>query len=375
MDIFALPAEGADVVTLTWPTPQPRGHEVLLEVRQTGVCHTDMHLREGGYDLGSRGFLRMSTRGVTFPLVAGHEILGEVVAVGPDVATVRRGDVRLVYPWLGCGECGHCRVGRENYCADGQMLGIQRFGGFARQVHVPHERYLLDTTGLDEPWAATLACSGLTSYSAVSKVMPLDPEDWVAVIGTGGVGLMAVAVLRALGHRAIAVIDVNDDRLALAMGMGARIAINSSAGLGSADVVTRLGGPLIAAVDFVNSGQTADLAFGALAKGGTLVSVGLFGGEVTIPTALVAIKCLTIRGSFVGTLAELEELIALARRGGLPQTPVIGGELGADALNAALDALAAGTVRGRIVLSQPGAPTPASVGRHARDQSPTTGEV
>jgi D-arabinose 1-dehydrogenase-like Zn-dependent alcohol dehydrogenase len=256
------------------------------------------------------------------------------------------------------------------------MLGIQRFGGFARQVHVPHERYLVDTTGLDEPWAATLACSGLTSYSAVSKVLPLDPEDWVAVIGTGGVGLMAVAVLKALGHRAIAVIDVNGERLELAVGMGARIAINSAAGLASEDVVTRLGGPVIAAVDFVNSGQTADLAFGALAKGGTLVSVGLFGGEVTIPTALVAIKCLTIRGSFVGTLAELEELIALARRGGLPQTPVIGGDLGADALNAALEALAAGTVRGRIVLSQLSSPTPAPVGGpHARNQSPTTEEV
>jgi alcohol dehydrogenase/propanol-preferring alcohol dehydrogenase len=163
-------------------------------------------------------------------------------------------------------------------------------------------------------------------------------------------------VLSALGHHNIVAIDVNDDRLRLATGLGAKVTINSGGGATSEDVLARLGGPVAAAIDFVNSGQTAELAFGLLAKGATLVSVGLFGGEVTLPTTLLAIKALTIRGSFVGTLGELEDLIELARGGSLPQVPVVGGELGADALNAALRDLAKGTVPGRIVLSQTDAP-------------------
>lgn len=351
MEAYAFSQGGEQVLTLDQPTPRPAGHEVLLAVRQTGVCHTDLHLRHGGYDLGSRGFLRMAERGVSYPLVAGHEVLGEVVAVGDDVVDVGPGDLRLVYPWLGCGQCRHCRADRENYCAQGRMIGIQRHGGFATHVLVPHERYLLDVDGLDPARAATLACSGLTSYAAVDKVLPLDPDEQVVVIGAGGVGLMAVAVLRALGHRRITVLDVNEDRLAVAGAMGEGIGTISTDGLGSAAVLTELGGPAEAVIDLVNSGPTADLAFSLLAKGGHLVSVGLFGGEVTLPTALVAMKCVTVQGSFVGTLAQLHELLALARGGTLPEVPIAPGPLSAAGLDTALQGLVEGTVRGRVVLS------------------------
>lgn len=351
MEIYAFTQEDPGVTTLEVPTPEPHGSEVLLAVRHSGVCHTDMHLLQGGYDLGSRGFLRMSERGVAYPLVAGHEIVGEVVAVGPDVTQVRPGDLRLVYPWLGCGECAQCRADRENYCAAGRMLGIQRRGGFATHVQVPHERYLVDVEGLDPVRAATLACSGLTSYAAVDKVLPLEPDELVVVIGAGGVGLMGVAVLHARGHRRIAVLDVNDDRLAVASGMGPQVVTVNTSGRSSAEVLTALGGPVPAVLDFVNNGPTATLAFDLLAKGGHLVSVGLFGGEVCLPTALVAMRALTLQGSFVGTLDQLHELVALARGGGLPEMPIVPGRLDAAQLEATLGDLAAGAVRGRVVLS------------------------
>lgn len=350
MKVHAFTENDAGIATLDLPTPEPQGQDVVLAVRQSGVCHTDMHLMQGGYDLGRRGFLRMSERGVSYPLVAGHEILGEVVAIGRDVTTVRPGDLRLIYPWLGCGGCGQCRAGRENECAAGRMIGIQRHGGFATHVHVPHERYLLDVGDLDPARAATLACSGLTSYAAVDKVLPLEPDDPVVVIGAGGVGLMSIAVLRARGHRRLAVLDVNQDRLAVAAGMGPGIQTVDTTDLSATDVLLTLGGPVRAVLDFVNNGPTAALAFDLLAKGGHLVSVGLFGGEVTLPTALIAMKALTLQGSFVGSLDQLHELLALARGGTLPEIPIVAGHLDADGLETSLRDLAAGAVRGRVVL-------------------------
>lgn len=234
------------------------------------------------------------------------------------------------------------------------MLGVQRAGGFATQVHVPHERYLIDVSGIELPRAATLACSGLTSYSAVSKVLPADPSIPVAIVGAGGLGLMAVAALRALGHESITVLDVNADRLEAATEMGASAVIDTTITATAEAVMERTGGALSAVIDFVNSGETAELAFSVLSKGGTQVGVGLFGGEARIPTALLAMKCLTVQGSFVGTLAELHELVALAKKGVLPDAPVSEAALGVDALNETLHGLAAGTVRGRVVLTNHG---------------------
>lgn len=348
---FAIPAPQSEAITMDLPSVDPAGHEVVLAVRYSGVCHTDVHLQQGGYDLGGRGFLDMTTRGMTYPLIAGHEIVGEVLATGPEVTAVRSGDLRLVYPWLGCGECAACSADRENYCAQGRMLGVQRPGGFATRVLVPHERYLLDIEGIHPARAATLACSGLTSYSAVTKALPADPSLPVAVIGCGGLGLMAVAALRALGHQAITVLDVNAGGLRTALDLGASTAIDTSVSATPEAVLEQLGGPVEAVLDFVNSGATAELAFSILAKGGRQVAVGLFGGEARIPTALLAMKCLTVQGSFVGTLAELHELVALAQRGALPDAPVTTVPLGVDALNDALSGLAAGGIRGRIVLT------------------------
>ncbi|MEO2132684.1 MAG: alcohol dehydrogenase [Microbacterium sp. 69-7] len=351
MHAFAIFQDDHTVTDVELPTPAPTGTEVLLRVVRSGVCHTDTHLREGYYDLGSRGRLNLIDRGVTYPLVLGHEVVGVVEAFGDEADGVTVGDHRLVYPWIGDGTCDACRAGHENLCPSPRNLGVARHGGYAEYILVPHPRYLLDVAGLDERWAATLACSGLTAYSAARKALPATASDPIVVIGVGGVGLMAIATLRALGHEAVIAVDVQERNLELARQLGATTTISAAQDDLGAALVSGAGGPVAAIVDFVNNSSTAPAAFAALRKGGTMVQVGLFGGELVVPTALLTLKIITIQGSFVGSLGELEELVELARRGALPHIPIIDGQFTASSVQESLDRLAAGGVPGRIVLS------------------------
>ncbi|AIJ24677.1 alcohol dehydrogenase [Amycolatopsis methanolica] len=349
MHAFAVSGEGADVTDVELPTPSPAGTQVLLKVERSGVCHNDTHLRQGFYDLGARGKMRLTERGMTYPLVMGHEVVGTVVRVGERVSAHRPGDLRLVYPWIGCGECARCRDGADNHCANGRNLGVARPGGYAEHILVPDEKYLVDIEGLDPSWAATLACSGLTAFSAVHKVLPLPPDDPIVVIGAGGVGLTAIATLKALGHESICAVDLSEDNLSVAKGLGASATVLATGEVSQA-IIGTCGGPVAAAIDFVNNRATATAAFDALRKAGRLVQVGLFGGELTVPTALMALKMITISGSFVGTPAELNALVELARRGALPRIPVVEAPLTAASVQESLDRLSGGGVAGRIVL-------------------------
>jgi propanol-preferring alcohol dehydrogenase len=351
MRAFAIAESGnTELSELDIPTPTPQGAEVLLKVIRSGVCHTDTHLRVGYYDLGRRGHMRLADRGVAYPLVMGHEVVGVVEAAGPDATGVEVGSTRLIYPWLGCGACAACQAGRENACPRGRNIGVARHGGYADHLLVPHSRYLVDIEGLDPSWAATLACSGLTAYSAARRVMPLPSDAPVVVIGVGGVGLTAVATLSALGHQAICAVDMSQANLAAAQELGASITVTADSEDLAGKVLAATGGPVDAVIDFVNNGQTASAAFDMLAKGGRMVQVGLFGGEVTIPTALLALKMITIEGSFVGTLSELHEVVELAKQGRAPRIPVIDADLDLAGVTNALDRLTAGGVTGRIVL-------------------------
>lgn len=352
MRAFAIAEEGSAVTELDLPTSRPIGDEVLLKVIRSGVCHTDTHLREGGYDLGSRGKMRLTDRGISYPLVMGHEVVGVVEEVGDNVRGLEVGDVRLVYPWIGCGKCHHCQAGRDNYCPNGQNLGVGRPGGYADHIVVPDAKYLIDITGLDMSWAATLACSGLTAYSAVNKVLPLPAEEPIVVIGAGGVGLTAIATLKALGHEEICAVDVSEQNLQIAIELGATKTVQSGKSAAK-QIIEACGGPVTAVIDFVNNGDTGTAAFDALRKGGKLVQVGLFGGELVVPTALMALKMLELSGSFVGTLGELRALVDLAKADALPNIPILEHDLDAPSVNAALDRLVQGGVPGRIVLRDP----------------------
>lgn len=331
------------------PTPVPAGPEVLLKVRAAGVCHSDLHLSEGGYDIGQGKRLNVVDRGVKLPLTMGHEVVGEVAALGPDAAGVQVGDVRLVFPWIGCGACPACRRGTENLCSAPNCIGIHRPGGYADHILVPDAKYLLDVAPLTPEQAAPYACSGLTAYSALKKLGSLLQQAPVAIIGAGGVGLMAVTLAKALGGFATIAVDISETKREAAMAAGAIAAIDGAAPDAVAQLQAAAPEGLLAVVDFVGAPQTAALGLGALARGGHYIAVGLYGGELNYPLPYIPMRALTIQGSYTGSLPELQELMALARTGRIPEFPVRREPLGE--VNAVLAKLRAGAVVGRTVVA------------------------
>ncbi len=324
-------------------TPEPKGGEVLVRVTRAGVCHSDLHIWDGYFDLGGGKRFYVKERGCVPPFTLGHEPLGIVEAVGPKVKSVKVGQKRLVYPWIGCGKCAVCKAGQDNYCVSGsRYLGVNRAGAYSTHLLVPDAKYLIDTTGIDDSFASTLACSALTAYSAAAKLPALGPKDEVAVLGCGGLGLIALSVLRARGARNVVACDIDDAKLAVAAKLGARRTLNTAN-----NAREKLQG-IAAALDFVGSPATAALGIGALRKGGRYVICGLFGGELVHALPPIAQRAIGIIGSYVGNLQELKEIVALAKKRKLKPLPIE--TRPAAQANAALEDLKAGRVVGRVVL-------------------------
>ena len=326
--------------------PTPQGSEVVLRVGSCGVCHSDVHLHDGFFDLGNDVKLDM-TRTVQPPRTLGHEIAGTVVAVGPDAQGVQLGDKRVVFPWIGCGTCSLCASGHEHLCNSPRALGIHRDGGFATHTVVPHAKYLLDYGNLAEEQACTYACSGLTAYSALKKVAPLGPKDPLLIIGAGGVGLSGIRLARQMFETAPIVVELDRSKWDIARQAGAAEIIDPQAD-GALKALMKATGGVAAAIDFVGAAATFNFGFNALRKAGKLVCVGLFGGSTPIVPAMVSMKAVSVTGSYVGSLQEMQELMAIARSGVLPDLP-----LGTQALSTAseaLDDLRAGRIRGRTIL-------------------------
>ena len=329
-------------------TPEPKGSEVLVRITRAGVCHSDLHIWEGYFDLGGGKRFYVKERGCVPPFTLGHEPLGVVEALGPSVSKVSRGvkvgQKRLVYPWIGCGKCAVCKAGQENYCVSGtRFLGVNRAGAYATHVLVPDPKYLIDIGGIEDGFAATLACSALTAYSAASKLPAMGAKDEVAVLGCGGLGLIGISLLREKGVKSIVACDVDDAKLAAAAKLGARRTVNTRA----ADAAQKLQG-IASALDFVGAAATAALGIGALRKGGRYVICGLYGGELVHPLPPIAQRAIGIIGSYVGNLQELKEVVALAKKRKLKPLPVE--TRPAAEANAALEDLKAGRVVGRVVL-------------------------
>ena len=325
-------------------TPKPEGSEVLVRITRAGVCHSDVHIWDGYFDLGGGKRFYVKERGCVPPFTLGHEPFGMVEALGPKAKGVRVGQKRIVYPWIGCGKCVVCKAGQDNYCVSGiRFLGVSRPGAYSTHVLVPDPKYLVDATGIDEAFAATLACSGLTAYSAAAKLPALAPRDRVAVLGCGGLGLIGISVLRARGVKQIVACDIDDAKLAAARKQGAKEVINTR----GSDAIQKMQG-LAAAIDFVGSPATAALGIGALRKGGRYVICGLYGGELVHPLPPLAQRAIGIVGSYVGNLQELKEVVALAKKRKIRSAPVE--TRPAEQAAAALEDLKAGRVLGRVVL-------------------------
>ncbi|MFQ5920763.1 MAG: alcohol dehydrogenase [Nitrososphaerales archaeon] len=331
------------------PTPKPRSMQVLVRVESTGVCHSDLHLWEGGYTGPAGTIMKVEDRGVKFPLIPGHEVAGVVESFGEDVEGLQAGEKVLVYPWIGEGLCPACRVGEENLCDKPRSLGVYQNGGYAEYVLVPHYKYLVKIGDQNTDGVAALACSGLTAYSAV-KNASVKPEEFVVIVGAGGLGLAGVQIARVMTNSTVAVLDLDDKRLERAKNLGADHVINATQKdpvKEIQDLTNGLGADAV--IDFVNASKTVATDLNLLRKRGRLVHVGLFGGSVELNLALMPLRALRLIGSYTGKYADLVELVALAKKGVIQS--VISRKFNLDEANDALTQLKEGKIIGRAVIS------------------------
>ena len=297
-------------------TPKPRGSQVLVKVQSSGVCHSDIHLWEGGYTGIGGQIMKTTDRGVKYPLTPGHEIAGTVAELGEDAKEAFHQDEKvMVYPWIGEGLCPACRVGDENLCDNPKSLGVYRDGGYAEYVLVPNYRYLLRIPQqLDTETAATLSCSALTAYSAV-KNTGTKPDNNIVIVGAGGLGLMAIQLAKAVFGARIIAIDLGDDKLKVAKENGADETINSK----TEDPVSKVmeltyNKGADAVIDFVNASKTVEKDMQLLRRRAKVVLVGLFGGELKLNLVSMPTRAYSIIGSYTGNIQDMAELVSLANR-------------------------------------------------------------
>jgi propanol-preferring alcohol dehydrogenase len=318
------------------PVPEVTGDEVLIRIAGAGVCHTDVHIRSGEFPVPPTA---------EWPIALGHENAGWVEALGPDVTGLAHGDAVVVWGARGCGRCRHCRSGHEPIC---DMSLWVAGGGYADYMHLPESRFAVRLEGVDPVEAAPLADAGLTPYRAIKRALPhLYPGGAAVLIGIGGLGHLAIQILRALspGTQILAV-DVNDERLALALELGADCAIDAR-GDALAEIGRLTSGEGASAVlDLVGTDATLRTATAAVARRGMLVQVGIGGG--TLPLSFFSVRPeAEITTSFWGSRTELEELLALAAQERVRARVT---RYGLEDANDVLDRLERGEVSGRAVL-------------------------
>ncbi|WP_405864861.1 MULTISPECIES: NAD(P)-dependent alcohol dehydrogenase [unclassified Streptomyces] len=323
--------------------PVPREAEVLVRVEAVGLCHSDLHVIDT-----AAGVLPYRP-----PFTLGHEVAGHIAGLGADAEGSRLGERVAVYgPW-GCGDCPRCVAGRDNYCdRRGDLawhgVGLGRDGGMAEYVLVPSARHLVPIGDLPADQAAPLTDAGLTSYHALAGVRHALGEDSTAVvIGVGGLGHLAVQILRATTVSRVLAVDIREEALALAHRSGAhdatllradtaRVLRDGTGGVG-ADAV----------LDFVGNEATLGLAVDVLRPGGELALIGSGGGQVTVRKPGLLPPGFRLSLPFWGTRPELTEVIALARSGALH---VETERFPLSAAPKAFDLLRRGQIRGRAVL-------------------------
>ena len=342
------PKESLEVQQLE--TPKPKGSQVLVKVQSSGVCHSDIHLWEGGYE-GPHGlFLKTTDRGVNYPLTPGHEVAGVVDALGEQAEGFSKDDKVLVYPWIGEGLCPACRIGEENLCDKPRSLGVYMNGGYAEYVLIPSYKYLVKISdGMDIDASATLSCSALTAYGAV-KNANLKPDDNVVIVGAGGLGLMAIQLAKAVTGARIIAMDLDDKKLEFAKKEGADTTINSKNEepvKAIMELTDKMGADAV--IDFVNASKTVESDMQFLRRRARVVLVGLFGGELKLSLVSMPTRAYKLIGSYTGTISDLIELVSLAKRGVIK--PVVSNRFKLDQATDALTMLKDGKILGRGVIN------------------------
>jgi alcohol dehydrogenase, propanol-preferring len=256
----------------------------------------------------------------------------------------------LVYPWIGDGVCPACRMGEENLCDKPRSIGIYVDGGYAEYVLVPSYRYLVKLgDDMDMDTTAPISCAGLTAYGAV-KNANLKPDDNVVIVGTGGLGLMAIQLVKAVTGANIIAMDLDDKKLDVAKKNGANITINSKKEdpvKAIMELTDKLGADAV--IDFVNASKTVETDMQLLRRRARLVLVGLFGGELKLSLVTMPTRAYKIIGSYTGSLTDLIELVSLAERGVIK--PFVSNRFKLDQATEALTMLKEGKILGRGVIN------------------------
>jgi len=315
------------------PTPGPG--EVLIKIVASGVCHTDLHAADGDWPVKPK-----------LPFVPGHEGAGIVAGVGPGVTRMKEGDAVGV-AWLhdACGACEHCITGWETLCEAQHNSGYSVDGAFAEYV-IGSAAYVARLP--DRPDFAAMApilCAGVTTYKGI-KETEAKPGQWLAISGLGGLGHLAVQYAKAMGLH-VAALDVTEDKLALARSLGADVTVDARIPDAAQQLVKQTGGGAHGVLVTAVSPAAFAQALQMVRRKGTVSLVGLPPGDFPTPIFDVVLKRITVRGSIVGTRADLDEAIAFAADGRV-RTHVQAAHL--DEINRVLSDLRAGNVDGRIVL-------------------------
>lgn len=334
MKAAVVPALGKPLEIREVPVPEVRPGQILIRVRASGVCHTDLHAAEGDWPVKP-----------TAPFIPGHEGVGEVAALGAGVTHLKEGD-RVGAPWLhtSCGRCEHCVGGWETLCEGQQNTGYSVDGGYAEFVRADADFVGRLPGNLDWGPAAPVLCAGVTVYKGL-KETEAKPGQWVAISGIGGLGHMAVQYAKAMGLKVVAV-DVAEEKLALARDLGADLTFNALTQDPAAELQKLMGGVHAALVTAVSNSAFAQ-AVGMLRRGGFMSLVGLPPGSFPLPIFEIVLKRITVRGSIVGTRNDLAEALAFASDGRVA-THFSWDRL--ENINTIFDRMRAGQIDGRIVL-------------------------
>ncbi len=334
MQRWGEPPEFVDV-----DVPEPSAGQVLVRVAGVGACHSDLSIMRTPAAGAGRASL---------PFTLGHETAGWVAAVGAGVRRVAVGDPVVVYISWGCGACARCIQGLDHWCPQrGALAGMGQDGGLAEYQLVPDDRYVVPLRGVDPRTAGPLADAGLTAYHAVRRALrfPHGAADVALVIGAGGLGHVAIQVLRALSGLTVIAVDTDETKRAHALAVGAHLAVTpEDAGAAVAEASADYGAQAV--LDFVGVDATMSLAAKVAAAFGTVTIVGA--GRGTLPLDFFTLpKDCDLSVSGMGSVAELHAVVALADRGALEVTtssfPL------ADALDV-YERLAQGAIVGRAVL-------------------------
>lgn len=328
------------------PDPQPRPGEVLLRVAASGACHSDLHIMDE-FEPGAVPY--------ELPFILGHETAGYIEALGDGVEEgfgIELGAPMAVYgPW-GCGRCVHCRQGKENYCLHAAEIGaagggLGRDGGMAELMLVPSPRLLVPLGDLDPVAAAPLTDAGLTPYHAIKRSLHrLVPGSAAAVIGVGGLGHMAVQIIKALSPARVIAVDLDADKLKLAERVGADHAVVS--GPGAAEEIRGLSGGLGCelVVDCVGAQPTVELAAAISRSLGDIALIGIGGGTLGVNFFSIPPEA-SVSTTYWGSVSELAEVVALAQRGALD---IHVERFSLDDAMTAYDRLRRGAIEGRAVI-------------------------